>query len=206
VAARNRGQKVVLFLGTAARAAADRFTATAGRIGLPWASASKDLAKEPATEDDLATADRVVALDEAAHRPLLEERFPEHAGRIEYWHIAGSDPAAIEREVADLVARLLGGRRGEDAPPSPAASEPPKKPATVRVGRETKGRRGKGVTTVADLPLDEAALHETATRFKGLCGSGGTVKDGRIEIQGDHRDRLATELERLGYRVKRVGG
>jgi translation initiation factor 1 len=62
------------------------------------------------------------------------------------------------------------------------------------------------MTVVTDLPLDAAALGELAARLKGLCGSGGTAKDGRIEIQGDHRDRLAAELERLGYRVKRVGG
>ena len=76
----------------------------------------------------------------------------------------------------------------------------------VRVGRETKGRRGKGVTTVSDVPLDEAGLAELAARLKQRCGTGGTVKDGRIEIQGDQRDRLAAELEALGYRVKRVGG
>ena len=82
----------------------------------------------------------------------------------------------------------------------------PGQPAVVRVGRETKGRRGKGVTTVSDLPLDELALHELATKLKQRCGTGGTVKDGRIEIQGDQRDRLVTELEALGYRVKRAGG
>jgi len=79
-------------------------------------------------------------------------------------------------------------------------------PAVVRVGRETKGRRGNGVTTISDLPLDETALRELATKLKQRCGTGGTVKDGRIEIQGDQRDRLATELESLGYRVKRAGG
>ena len=76
----------------------------------------------------------------------------------------------------------------------------------VRLGRETKGRRGKGVTTVSDVPLDEAGLLELAARLKDRCGTGGTVKDGRIEIQGDQRDRLAAVLEGMGYRVKRVGG
>jgi predicted translation initiation factor SUI1 len=74
------------------------------------------------------------------------------------------------------------------------------------VGRETKGRRGKGVTTVSDLPLDEKGLIELATKLKARLGTGGTTKDGRIEIQGDQRDRIVTELERLGYRVKRAGG
>jgi translation initiation factor 1 len=77
---------------------------------------------------------------------------------------------------------------------------------TVRVGRETKGRRGKGVTTIMDLPLNESGLLELAAKLKQRLGTGGTVKDGRIEIQGDHRDRIVEELEGIGYRVKRAGG
>jgi translation initiation factor 1 len=84
--------------------------------------------------------------------------------------------------------------------------EEPSKSTVVRVGRETKGRRGKGVTTVSDLPLDENGLTELAAKLKTRLGTGGTVKDGRIEIQGDQRDRIAAELERMGYRVKRAGG
>jgi predicted translation initiation factor SUI1 len=76
----------------------------------------------------------------------------------------------------------------------------------VRVGRETKGRRGKGVTTVSDLPLDESGLLDLAAKLKQRLGTGGTIKDGRIEIQGDQRDRIVAELEGLGYRVKRAGG
>jgi translation initiation factor 1 len=84
--------------------------------------------------------------------------------------------------------------------------EPLKQNATVRVGRETKGRRGKGVTTAWDFPLDENDLTELAAKLKQRLGTGGTVKDRRIEIQGDHRDRVVAELEAMGYRVKRVGG
>ena len=80
------------------------------------------------------------------------------------------------------------------------------KNVTVRVGRETKGRRGKGVTTVSDLPLDENGLAELAAKLKQLLGTGGTIKDGRIEIQSDHRDRIVAELEGMGYQVKRAGG
>ncbi|MCE5268207.1 MAG: translation initiation factor [Planctomycetaceae bacterium] len=80
------------------------------------------------------------------------------------------------------------------------------KSTVVRVGRETKGRRGKGVTTISDLPLDASGLAELAARLKQRLGTGGAVKDGRIEIQGDHRDRIILELEGLGYRVKRAGG
>ncbi len=84
--------------------------------------------------------------------------------------------------------------------------EPPSKSTVVKVGRETKGRGGKGVTVISDLPLDEKGLGELATKLKTRLGTGGTVKDGRIEIQGDQRDRIVQEIEKMGYRAKRVGG
>jgi translation initiation factor 1 len=62
------------------------------------------------------------------------------------------------------------------------------------------------VTVVTGLPLAEAELAKLATRLKKRCGSGGTVRDGVIEIQGDHRDRLVMELNGLGYRAKKAGG
>ena len=83
---------------------------------------------------------------------------------------------------------------------------PSNKSAVVRVGRETKGRRGKGVTIISDLPLDESGITELATKLKTRFGTGGTIKDGCIEIQGNHRDRIIAELEGMGYRVKRAGG
>lgn len=76
----------------------------------------------------------------------------------------------------------------------------------VRVGRETKGRKGKGVTVVTGVPLRGDALGDLASRLKRLCGSGGTVRDGVIEIQGDHRDLLVAELAKHGWTVKRSGG
>jgi translation initiation factor 1 len=76
----------------------------------------------------------------------------------------------------------------------------------VRVGRETKGRRGKCVTLVTGVPLDSEGLLQMAKRFKQRCGTGGTVKDGIIEIQGDHRDTLVGELTKLGYMVRKSGG
>ncbi len=76
----------------------------------------------------------------------------------------------------------------------------------MRVGRETKGRKGKGVTVVTGVPLAGAELEELATRLKKRCGSGGTVHEGVIEIQGDHRDSLVAELGKLGYSVRRSGG
>ena len=76
----------------------------------------------------------------------------------------------------------------------------------VRVGREVAGRGGKGVTVVSGLALDTAQLEELSARLKRMCGAGGAVKDGRIEIQGEHRDRLVAELCRLGFEAKRAGG
>ncbi len=76
----------------------------------------------------------------------------------------------------------------------------------VRVSRETKGRKGKGVTLVRGLPLDDAALKSLSKDLKQLCGTGGTIKDGVIEIQGEHRDRLVIELKNRGYDAKRSGG
>ena len=76
----------------------------------------------------------------------------------------------------------------------------------VRVGRETKGRKGKGVTVITGVPLPPAELASLGRQLKQLCGSGGTVKDGVIEVQGDHRDRLVRELEKQGFTVKRSGG
>ena len=82
-------------------------------------------------------------------------------------------------------------------------------PATdgvVRVSRETKGRGGKAVTLVKGVALDEAGLIALGKQLKAACGSGGTVKDGVIEVQGDHTDRVVLALKKLGYTAKRAGG
>lgn len=76
----------------------------------------------------------------------------------------------------------------------------------VRVSRETKGRSGKGVTMVTGLALAEAELATLARELKARCATGGTVRDGLIELQGEHRDLLVKELTRRGYVVKRAGG
>lgn len=86
--------------------------------------------------------------------------------------------------------------------PAPA----PKADGTIRVGRETKGRKGAGVTVITGIPLAEEQLKSLAKELKARCGSGGTIKDGIIEIQGDHRDLLVEELAKRGLKAKRVGG
>ena len=80
------------------------------------------------------------------------------------------------------------------------------KAATVRVGREIKGRAGKAVTTVTGLPLALSDIESLANQLKKRCGSGGTVRDGVIEIQGDHRDAMVTELIKRGWPAKKSGG
>ncbi|WP_439518699.1 translation initiation factor Sui1 [Hydrogenophaga sp.] len=76
----------------------------------------------------------------------------------------------------------------------------------VRVLRETKGRGGKAVTLVKGLALDHADLTAMAKHLKAACGSGGTMKDGVIEVQGDHVERVMTALQAAGHVVKRAGG
>ena len=76
----------------------------------------------------------------------------------------------------------------------------------VRVGRETKGRKGKCVTLVTGISLDPDGFRDLTRQLKQRCGTGGTVKAGVIQIQGDHRDALVEELKARGYRVKRSGG
>lgn len=76
----------------------------------------------------------------------------------------------------------------------------------VRIERSTKGRKGKGVTVITGIAMDPEGLRKLAKLLKKKCGSGGTVKDGTIEIQGDHRDLLVEELEKRGHKVKLSGG
>ena len=86
---------------------------------------------------------------------------------------------------------------------------PPRRPrgdGIVRVRREVKGRRGKTVTSIEGVPLPDDDLRALGSELKRRCGTGGSVKDGVIEIQGDHRDTLVADLEGRGYTVKRAGG
>ncbi|MBF0501405.1 MAG: stress response translation initiation inhibitor YciH [Candidatus Riflebacteria bacterium] len=76
----------------------------------------------------------------------------------------------------------------------------------VRLRREMKGRGGKTVTTISGVSGGEAVLDDLAKKLKKRCGTGGTVKDGVIEIQGDHRDVISAELQKAGYTVKLAGG
>jgi translation initiation factor 1 len=97
-------------------------------------------------------------------------------------------------------------KRRTEACVCPASSKPGRGDGIVRVSRDKKGRRGKTVTVVTGLPGSAAALAEVAATLKRLCGSGGTVAGDTVEIQGDHRERVAAKLTELGHRVKLAGG
>ena len=87
-----------------------------------------------------------------------------------------------------------------------AAAAAPAGDGIVRVQRETKGRGGKAVTVVKGVPVDAAALLKLGQELKAACGSGGTVKDGLIEVQGDHVEKVMALLQERGHKVKRAGG
>lgn len=82
----------------------------------------------------------------------------------------------------------------------------PKGDGIVRISRQTKGRKGAGVSIINGLPLDETALKKLGKELKKKCGTGGTVKNGVIEIQGDHREVLQKTLVTKGFKVKLAGG
>ena len=103
------------------------------------------------------------------------------------------------KPIADCVCKKgvwIAGQARNDSP----------KDGIVRVSRETKGRGGKAVTVVRGLALDAASLADLAKQLKAACGSGGTVKDGVVEVQGDHCDKVMALLKAQGFTVKRAGG
>jgi translation initiation factor 1 len=105
---------------------------------------------------------------------------------------------------AKVVWSSDGGDRRKDKPA--AASRAVPAGGRVKVRREVAGRRGKAVTTVSGVPLDDAGLRELAGRLKKRCGVGGSAKDGVIELQGDHRDVVVEVLRADGYDVVLAGG
>jgi translation initiation factor 1 len=109
----------------------------------------------------------------------------------------------MSKNDSKLVYSTDGGRiKSIDAPPA----LPSKGDGFIRIRRETAGRNGKGVTTLSGFALPDAELQALAKQLKQLCGTGGTVKNWIIEIQGDQRDKLKAELEKRGFKVKLAGG
>ena len=89
---------------------------------------------------------------------------------------------------------------------NPRGDRAPQGDGVVRIRREVKGRRGKTVTTISGVPLPAGELRNLAADLKHRCGTGGALKEGVIEIQGDHRDLLEAELRKRGFEVERAGG
>lgn len=114
-------------------------------------------------------------------------------GGLVYSTEAGRMCPACRRPVAQCTCR--------NTPVSTATAD-----GIVRVLRETKGRGGKAVTVVRGAPGDAAALVRLGQELKAACGSGGTVKDGVIEVQGDHVEKVMALLQQRGHKVKRAGG
>jgi translation initiation factor 1 len=113
------------------------------------------------------------------------------SGGLVYSTEGGRMCPACRRPVAQCTCRLAAVPAGD---------------GSVRVQRETKGRGGKAVTVVRGAPVDAAALVKLGQELKAACGSGGTVKDGTIEVQGDHAEKVVALLQQRGWRVKRAGG
>lgn len=136
---------------------------------------------------------------------------PSSTVTTEHWRIETA--TTIKQNISNLIVRLIlkGGKRQPSAQPSgnisnSSGASKAAAQAAVRVGLESKGRGGKKVSVISGLPLSDSELDDLTTKLKRSCGTGGTFKDGQIEIQGDHREKLMTELQKLGYKPKRKGG
>jgi translation initiation factor 1 len=163
--------------------------------------------------DDLKNADMVILLQGSADADL-RKLFPAWSGTSETWKISSAFEKAddLKQNISSLIIKLIlkGGKRA----PVPVQVETTDSPistadkanARVRVCLESKGRKGKKVTTITGLPLNDDDLEKLGAQMKQACGSGGTVKDGVIEVQGNHCDKLLSELQKLGYKAKRSGG
>lgn len=105
---------------------------------------------------------------------------------------------------AKIVYSTESGRTKQQPPPRKKSLPPEQQVAELL--RERKGRGGKTVTVIAGLQLSDDDLKVLSKQLKQQCGSGGAIKEGNIEIQGDHRDKIAVELQKLGMKTKFVGG
>ena len=108
--------------------------------------------------------------------------------------------------MADYTVYSTDGGRIRPPDDRQASSTTKKSDGIVRIMRDRKQRGGKTVTVITGVPVSDDALTALAQQLKKLCGSGGTLKDGVIEIQGDHREKVQAKLTELGYKVKLAGG
>ena len=161
------------------------------------------------SRDELASCDLVIELKLPGQEEVIKNEFD---NKLDVWRLNNDVVEELKLYVSNLMVRLImqGGRRApvdrQSEPIPGATSGANKKEARVRVFLDKKKRRGKKVTTISGLPLAEKEMYELAAKLKQLCGSGGTVKDGCIEVQGDKCDQILNELTKLGYKPKRSGG
>lgn len=140
---------------------------------------------------DMAGADVVVLKHENSWKWVMRSNREKNEGIV-----YSTDSGKVCPECGNPIRQCNCGRRSLLTPSD----------GIVRIGRETKGRKGSGVSIITGVPLDGNDLKKLARQLKKKCGTGGTIKSGTIEIQGDHRDLLKQELSKLGYTVKLSGG
>jgi len=145
----------------------------------------------PATDADIANADHA-GLTARHHEFAIVSRVNPKDSRIVWSTALGQMCPNCRRSVSDCRC--------------PRGAPGVARPGKVRVGRVTQGRAGKGVTVITGLALPQAGIEKLARTLKQQCGSGGTVRDGVIEIQGEHRDAVVAMLAKLGIEARRSGG
>ena len=180
------------------------FQAEATKSELTWTALSGEFS---AVQQLQKSVNLIVLLE---HIDVPHMVLTNNAITTEHWRV--ESPTTIKQNISNLIVRLIlkGGKRQPNAQTSGNAAitnvSKAAAQAAVRVSLESKGRGGKKVTVISGVPLSDSELDELTTKLKRSCGTGGTLKDGQIEIQGDHRDKLITELQKLGYKPKRKGG
>ncbi len=195
------------------------FAEAATTSDLAWTAIPWDSSK-----NDFEHTALIVSLSTTKQPSPLLQKLSNHKERVEYWH-GNLTQDFIEVQIKNLVVRLIlkGGKRKSletqercktclklsnacvcTTPKTPDNKK--KKLDTIRICLERKGRGGKAVTVASGFTLEASKLEELLSSLKRQCGSGGTIKDDQIEIQGDQRSRLISELEKLGYKCKKVGG
>jgi translation initiation factor 1 len=209
----NQTHSNILFLSQNAedgQQAKTLFTTEAQKAELAWTANSGLLSDLPSLQGQ---ASLIIILENANEPPAV---LSSNTIEVEHWRFSAPSEVSktIEQNLGKLIVRLIlkGGKRQPTTSHQhpthnqQTAAKTAAKTAAVRVSLDSKGRGGKKVSVVSGVPLSESALEDLTTKLKRTCGSGGTLKDGQIEIQGDHRDKLMAELQKLGYKPKRSGG
>jgi len=114
--------------------------------------------------------------------------------------------SSLQEQLKNLGFKAPPDESETNAADSTRNNETPDTSVPVRIQRQTKGRKGKGVTVIFELPTQPALLQEYASALRKLCGVGGAVKDDTIELQGDQREKAKRWLEQKGFSVKLAGG